>query len=352
MKNHIMSGCVRLIDKTRLMEIHSSAAAEVFPVCRSLLGKLPAHSHNRSVAPTVCDYYPQIMKTYNSKMTTQHSSDIRNSQSISASFVTPHDAPVTSRKYVPKFNSNNHRIKTAAAFEKGSDIYHAVRPNYPNSVIELLNLSPNSRVLDIGCGTGKLTEQIAQQTSSVYALDPSKDMLDSFRSTLDIPSWQATAEQTAVSDSRFSTLTCAQTWHWVEPLAASAELDRISTNDAQLLLVWNTLDISVPWVHRLSRIMHSGDTLAEGFIPHVAQPWELVSVLRGKHAQELYPDQIHTLAHTRSYWLRASEKTREKLTHNLSWYLTDHLELPSTSLVEIPYRFDAFLYKKAPVKTQ
>lgn len=328
------------------MEIHSFAVAGVFPVCHILLGKLSAHSHNHSVAPRTATTIPQMMKTHNLKMTTQHSSDIRNSQSISASFVAPHDAPVTSRKHAPKFNSDNHRIKTAAAFENGSDIYHAVRPNYPNSVIELLDLSPNSTVLDIGCGTGKLTEQIAQQSSSVFALEPSKDMLDSFRSKLKIPSWQATAEQTAVSDSRFSTLTCAQAWHWVEPLAASAELDRISTDDAQLLLVWNTLDVSIPWVHRLSRIMHSGDTLAEGFIPHVAQPWELVSVLRGNHTQELYPDQIHALAHTRSYWLRASEKTREKLTHNLSWYLTDHLELPNTSLVEIPYRFDAFLYKK------
>lgn len=334
------------------MEIHSFAVAGVFPVCHILLEKLSAHSHNHSVAPRTATTIPQMMKTHNLKMTTQHSSDIRNSQSISASFVAPHDAPVTSRKHAPKFNSDNHRIKTAAAFENGSDIYHAVRPNYPNSVIELLDLSPNSTVLDIGCGTGKLTEQIAQQSSSVFALEPSKDMLDSFRSKLKIPSWQATAEQTAVSDSRFSTLTCAQAWHWVEPLAASAELDRISTDDAQLLLVWNTLDVSIPWVHRLSRIMHSGDTLAEGFIPHVTQPWELVSVLRGNHTQELYPDQIHALAHTRSYWLRASEKTREKLTHNLSWYLTDHLELPNTSLVEIPYRFDAFLYKKALVKTQ
>ncbi len=59
MKNHIMDGCVRLIDKTRLMEIHSFAVAGVFPVCHILLGKLSAHSHNHSVAPRTATTIPK-----------------------------------------------------------------------------------------------------------------------------------------------------------------------------------------------------------------------------------------------------------------------------------------------------
>ncbi len=51
-----------------------------------------------------------------------------------------------------------------------------------NKIIDLSNIQTNEKILEVGCGTGILTEAIASQTSSIYssfdALDQSKAMLD------------------------------------------------------------------------------------------------------------------------------------------------------------------------------
>lgn len=131
---------------------------------------------------------------------------------------------------------------------------------------------------------------------------------------------------------------------------ASAELDRITTRDAQVLLVWNTLDVTVPWVHRLSRIMHSGDMLTQGFLPSVYKPWIITDQVHDRWEQELLPAQVHELTHTRSYWLRSNERIRARVTANLSWYLGEHLGYGSNDIVTLPYRLDGFVLSKIAQK--
>lgn len=49
-----------------------------------------------------------------------------------------------------------------------------------NEQLRMLTLDGNERVLDVGCGDGKITAQIADRVSagSVVGVDPSKDMID------------------------------------------------------------------------------------------------------------------------------------------------------------------------------
>jgi len=59
--------------------------------------------------------------------------------------------------------------------------YARYRPDYPFKVIKLLRgkfgLSKNSRVLDLGCGTGQIALNITPYVSEVIAVDPQDDML-------------------------------------------------------------------------------------------------------------------------------------------------------------------------------
>ena len=50
---------------------------------------------------------------------------------------------------------------------------------------------------------------------------------------------------------------------------------------------------------------------------------------------------------TRSYWLKANERTRAKMEANLSWYLFERLGFDPGDTVPLPYRTDAFVYERA-----
>ncbi|ALP33651.1 class I SAM-dependent methyltransferase [Corynebacterium pseudotuberculosis] len=277
----------------------------------------------------------------------ENKSNFRSSNAVSQAFVPPLNAPPISQRDAPKFHSREHRNLSARAFESGAYDYHKSRPSYPTEALDLLESSTSAKLLDVGCGTGKLTEQLKERGHHVLALDPSEDMVRTLQSHLAVPAWIATAENTSVKSGAFDAITCAQTWHWLDAALASQEFDRITGPLGQILLIWNTLDVSIPWVHRLSRIMHSGDTLKEGFTPTFYDPWFVKKEVRLKWSQPMTTTSIHLLTHTRSYWLRSSEKTREKVTSNLSWYLNEHLGFSDTDLIELPYRCDAFLLSKA-----
>src|ERR1019366_3244642 len=61
------------------------------------------------------------------------------------------------------------------------DDKHAFVWHYGASLVELLAPSPGERILDLGCGTGHLTSQIAQADATVVGLDHSAEMLEQAR---------------------------------------------------------------------------------------------------------------------------------------------------------------------------
>lgn len=46
---------------------------------------------------------------------------------------------------------------------------------------------------------------------------------------------------------------------------------------------------------------------------------------------------------SRSYWLRADERIRERMNRNLRWYLFERLGFQEGQLLPIAYRTDAFV---------
>src|SRR5690242_17486401 len=66
-----------------------------------------------------------------------------------------------------------------------SELYddkHAFVWKHGASLIDLLAPQPGERILDLGCGTGHLTAQIARAGAQVVGLDHSPEMLEQARS--------------------------------------------------------------------------------------------------------------------------------------------------------------------------
>lgn len=270
--------------------------------------------------------------------------------------MTTHD-PSASRP-IPNLPSKAPKIRTehGEAFEAGAEHYDAVRPAYPDAAVDfLLGCSPGVPVLDgidvveTGAGTGLLTAQLVDRGARVTAVDPSADMLAALTRKLPgVPAYRATAEVTGLPAASCDVVLCAQAWHWVDPIAATAEARRLlrprtdGPADADggagaLGLIWNQLDVTVPWVHRLARIMHAGDVHRPEFEPAKGEgfgPW-------AKHeehwGQPVTPEFLIELAQSRAYYLRASEATRAKVEANLRWYLYEHLGHAAGEELLLPY---------------
>lgn len=230
------------------------------------------------------------------------------------------------------------RRELGRSFQDGGEHYQRVRPGYPGDSADWLVPAGARDAVDVGAGTGKFTALLLERGLAVSAVDPSADMLEQLRVLYpEVAASQGTAEATGLGDSSFDVVSVAQAWHWCDPLPASTELARILRPGGTLGLVWNQLDTSVPWVHRLSRIMHAGDVYKPDYRPVVGPEFTALQSHLTRWEDNLSTADIMELTKSRSYYLRAGKATREKVLANLDWYLHEHLGHADGNDIGLPY---------------
>ena len=266
--------------------------------------------------------------------------------------------PPISARDEPRFGSAERKRTLAGAFAGQGADYDRLRPGYPDAVLDamlapLAGSAPTLRAIDLGAGTGKLSSALAERGLEVTAVDTSAAMLEVARArggTITAGSLAtrlARAEETGLPAASAELVTVAQAWHWFDAEEASAEVARLLAPGGVLALVWNMLDVTIPWVHRLSRIMHAGDIHREDFAPTVGPELELTDRRAITWEDPMPTQDVIDLARTRSYVITAPEERRQKVLANLDWYLHDHLGHARGARVGVPYRTDLFLYRVA-----
>jgi SAM-dependent methyltransferase len=237
----------------------------------------------------------------------------------------------------PKLH-HERRQQLGQSFQDGGEHYERVRPGYPEESAGWL-IPPGAQVAaDIGAGTGKFTALLVGRGLRTVAVDPSADMLEQLRRTLPgVAAVEGSAEHTGLEPEAFDLVTVAQAWHWCDPLLASTEIARILRPHGVLGLIWNQLDTSVPWVHRLSRIMHAGDVHKPHFRPVVGPEFTGLQSHLTRWEDPVTTADIMELAKSRSYYLAAPEGTRAKVLGNLDWYLHGHLGHAPGGNLRLPY---------------
>jgi SAM-dependent methyltransferase len=126
--------------------------------------------------------------------------------------------------------------------------YVRYRPSYPTALMQFLaqktGLGATSAVADIGSGTGIFTSLLLDRGAKVWAVEPNADMRTAAETQLSgrdrFCSQNGTAEATGLPDQSVSHITCAQAFHWFDPVTAGREFRRILIPSGWCALIWNT----------------------------------------------------------------------------------------------------------------
>ncbi len=152
----------------------------------------------------------------------------------------------------------------ARSFGGVADAYDRGRPSYPREAAVWLTSEQPLSVLELGAGTGKLTEQLVALGHDVHATEPDPEMLAILQKHLpDVRASQAPAEEIPAGDATYDVVVIGQAFHWFDHEKALPEIARVLRRGGRLSAVWNQRDERIPWVKRLGRIIGTQEQLTD-----------------------------------------------------------------------------------------
>jgi SAM-dependent methyltransferase len=115
-------------------------------------------------------------------------------------------------------------VRLRRTFDTAADLYEAARPSYPkelyDDLVELAELEPGRRLLEIGCATGKATRPLLERGLSIVCVELGAQLAAHARRNLaglpveihiaPFEAWHAESES-------FDLVFAATAWHWLDP---------------------------------------------------------------------------------------------------------------------------------------
>jgi SAM-dependent methyltransferase len=124
-------------------------------------------------------------------------------------------------------------------FDQGGQAYARFRPEYPAELAAYLASMAPDRALavDVGCGSGQLTRQLAEHFTAVVGFDPSADQIAPTAPQKNVNYACAPAEELPLPGRSASLITAAQAAHWFDLPRFYAEVRRVAGPNAILALI-------------------------------------------------------------------------------------------------------------------
>jgi SAM-dependent methyltransferase len=152
--------------------------------------------------------------------------------------------------------------RVAAEYELG-------RPSWPSVALDLvereLGLQGDARVLDLGAGTGKLTESLLERYAAVVAVEPDAAMRARIPSAAE--TLNGAAEQIPLPAASVAAVFCAESFHWFDWERAIPEIARVLVAHGGLALLWNRPSGGLSPSEWPPRVREALDGLADPFPP-------------------------------------------------------------------------------------
>jgi SAM-dependent methyltransferase len=116
------------------------------------------------------------------------------------------------------------------SFDAVADLYGEARPGYPAALYDdlwaLAGLGADAAVLEVGCGAGQATRDLAPRAGRVTAVDPGPNLVAEARARVASANvdWRVGRfEDVDAEPGAFDLVASAQAWHWVDPAVGFAK---------------------------------------------------------------------------------------------------------------------------------
>lgn len=221
--------------------------------------------------------------------------------------------------------------RRALSFGAAASSYDVGRPSYPAEAVQWVLPPGAGRVLDLGAGTGKLTQALRDLGLDTVAVEPD----DAMRALIPGEALAGTAEQIPLPDASVDAVVAGQAFHWFDASLALPEMRRVLRPGGTIGLLWNLFDDRVPWVAELVGLYGAEDTvtvLADMAPPFDGAPLGLAAGEQ-QHVPHPHPmtrDLLVENLRSRSPILLMQEQQRAEV-------LARARELPPADAFDLPY---------------
>ncbi|MCU0121702.1 class I SAM-dependent methyltransferase [Pseudomonas sp. B2M1-30] len=134
---------------------------------------------------------------------------------------------------------NNTDAASKNWFDQGGSAYAKFRPEYPAELAAYLaSVAPDTFLaVDVGCGNGQLTRQLAGHFNSVAGFDPSEDQIAHAAPQENVSYRCAPAEDLPLLSRSVSLVTAAQAAHWFDLPRFYDEVRRVAVPNTIVALI-------------------------------------------------------------------------------------------------------------------
>ncbi len=244
-----------------------------------------------------------------------------------------------------------HRTASAGYTAGGAD-YQQSRPTYPPEAVDLLaaelGIGPGSRLLDLGAGTGKLSELMQPTGADVVAVEPVTAMLG----RLAVPAVHrvaAAAEAIPVADGSVDAVMAGTSFHWFRGDRAVPEIARVLRAGGGLGLVWNNPERDTGWVGQVWSVVdeYRGDAPRNQDLSW-REPLDTLGLFtplehrRFTHHQHVSPEGLLSRVASISFIAALPGPEHRRALDRVQRIITTHPDVRDRTRLPLPYRTDTY----------
>ncbi|MBW4688657.1 MAG: class I SAM-dependent methyltransferase [Komarekiella atlantica HA4396-MV6] len=132
-------------------------------------------------------------------------------------------------------------------YSPAAEAYNKARPRYPqdliHQVVEVAQLSTDSKILEVGCGPATATVAFAQLGCSMICLEPNPNFFplaqQNCQSYPNVEIQNTSFEEWTLEVEKFDAVLAASSFHWISPEIGYPKAANALRENGHLILLWN-----------------------------------------------------------------------------------------------------------------